>query len=405
MKLYPYQEEYISDLPKDCIMGADVGTGKTYMSIAHYKKHSEGKPLLVLAPASKVKTKDWQRDLVQELGVDQEWWVESYDKFARRPINYLGVDNLCVIADEVHFVCNSQTKRGKAVQKLKRMSDQFIGLSASPLPNGWKSMENFAIMFGLSRNKTEFVRTYQNIDRSRGFPIITSYNHVDRMEKFWNSIAKPLNAEGNINLPRLAQIPMPIEMPEKGKAEYGRMKRTRIAPDGELLDSPSKLFARLRQSITPHRIDTLKSILDSTNEHIVVFYNYDVEREAILNTINKLEDKRVVYEQSGHASNLPPKGTWDKLKPSITLAQYQSASTAIELQYASVTVFFSPTYSYANFYQAKGRTRRIGQKRRTVFYYLSVQGTIDQAVWLALRGKQDFNIQIWYDKEVTLDKT
>lgn len=127
---------------------------------------------MILAPASKVKTKDWQREIERFLGKDQpaDWWVQSYDKFARNWQFYATIDNLCVISDECHFTCNSQTKRGKAVRRIAMMSDQYIGLSASPLPNGWRSMENFAILFGLSRNKTEFVRRFMRIDRSRGFP-------------------------------------------------------------------------------------------------------------------------------------------------------------------------------------------------------------------------------------------
>jgi SNF2 family DNA or RNA helicase len=399
MKLYPYQEEYLSTLGKNCIMGADVGTGKTVMSLAHYKKHGLGRPLLILAPASKVKTKDWQREIERFLGEDQpdDWWVQSYDKFARNWQFYATIDNLCVISDECHFTCNSQTKRGKAVRRIAMMSDQYIGLSASPLPNGWRSMENFAIMFGLSRNKTEFVRRFMRIDRSRGFPIIMGYNEVDVMEKFWNSISKKLDRDGIIELPEVVTLGERIEMPPSFEKDYKRMKNKRIAPDGELLDSPSKLFARLRQSLTPLRKDTLKSLIESTDEHIVIFYNFDIEREMILDVMRGLEDKRVIWEQSGHNSLLPERDQWDTMKPSVTLAQYQSASTAIELTYASVTIFLSPTYSYANFHQAKGRTHRPGQKKRTLFYLLSVVDSIDSDVWKALKHKLDFSEKMWLE--------
>jgi hypothetical protein len=401
MELYPYQEDYLSTLGKNCIMGADVGTGKTVMSLAHYKKHGLGRPLLILAPASKVKTGDWQREIERYLGKEQptEWWVVSYDKFARNWQAYAKVDNLCVIADECHFMCNSQTKRGKAVRRVAMIADQYVGLSATPLPNGWRSMENFAIIFGLARNKTEFVKRFMNIDRSRGFPIIMGYNEVKLMERFWNSVSKKLDRDGIIELPEVITFGEKINMNYTFAKEYSRMEHERIAADGELLDSPSKLFARLRQSLTELRRDRLRTILESTDEHVVVFYNFDNEREMILDVIKKLEDKREVYEQSGHASHLPPRGTWDTMKPSVTLAQYQSASTAIELTYASVTIFLSPTYSYANFHQAKGRTHRPGQTKKTVFYLLSVEGSIDQDVWKALRAKQDFSEKVWLAKK------
>jgi SNF2 family DNA or RNA helicase len=398
IELYEYQKRYIAGLPKNCIMAADVGLGKTLMSLAHYRKHGEGRPLLILAPASKVKTGDWQREIERFMGLAQpEWWVVSYDKFARDPKPYLGMPDLCVIADECHFVCNSQTKRGKAVRHVAMMADQFIGLSATPLPNGWRSMENFAIMFGLARNKTEFVRRFLNIDRSRGFPIILGYREVGVMERFWSRISKKLDRDGIIELPEVVTLGERIKMPPKFENMYDTMKRTRVSPDGELLDNPSKLFSQLRQSLTALRKDALRSLIESTDEHIVLFYNFDNERDMILDILKTLEQKRVIYEQSGHASLLPPREDWDTLKPSVTLAQYQSASTAIELSYASVTIFVSPTYSYANFHQARGRTHRPGQKKRTLFYLLSVEGSIDSDVWKALKHKMDFSEKIWMD--------
>lgn len=402
MKLHKYQEDYLATLPKNGIMWADVGTGKTIMALDHYKRYGEKRPLLILAPAAKVRTKDWHREMDKYLGSKKpkDYWIVSYDKFARKPEAYLGMPDLCVIADECHFICNSQTRRSKGVRKVVSQSDQFIGLSATPLPNGWSSIENYAILFGLVRNKTEFLSRFVRIDRSRGFPIILGYNEEKVLTKFWHTVSKFLDRDGKIDLPEVVSIPIAIEMTDKEKALYNRAKRTRIAPDGTLLDSSSKLFAYLRQSMTPARIDALQSILDSTSEHIVIFYNYNVERDMVLAVLDGLpkSEKRVIWEQSGHASNLPPRDKWETMPPSVTLAQYQSASTAIELTYAPVTIFLSPTYSYANFHQAKGRTHRQGQKKRVVFYLMSVRFSIDSAVYSALRKKSNFNETIWLEE-------
>jgi SNF2 family DNA or RNA helicase len=350
----------------------------------------------VLAPASKVKTGDWQREIEEFFGLAQpEWWVVSYDKFTRNAKAYMGMPGLCVIADECHFVCNSQTKRGKTVRHLAMMADQFIGLSASPLPNGWRSMENFAILFKLVRNKTEFYKRFVDVDRSRGFPLILGYRDVETMARFWNRISKNLERDGLVDLPEVQTLGERVEMSPQFEDAYDDMKRSRVMPNGELLDNASKLFNALRQSLTPLRRDALQSILESTQDHIVVFYNFNGERDMILDVLSKLENKRVIFEQSGHASHLPPREVWATMKPSVTLAQYQSASTAIELTYANVTIFLSPTYSYANFHQARGRTHRPGQKKKTLFYLISVQGSIDQDVWKALKHKMDFSEKVW----------
>lgn len=404
MQLHKYQSDYLATMPKSGIMWADVGTGKTIMALEHFKRSGVGRPLLILAPAAKVRTKDWHREMDAYLGDNkpENYWVVSYDKFSRKPEAYLGMPELCVIADECHFICNSQSKRSKGVRKVVLQADQFIGLSATPLPNGWSSLENYAILFGLVRNKTEFMNRFVRIDRTRGFPIILGYNEEKLLTRFWNGVSKFLDRDGKIDLPEVVSIPVVLEMTDKQKADYNRAKRTRMTADGEILDSPPKLFSYLRQSMTPIREDALQSILESTNEHIVIFYNYNVERDMILKVLKDLpkSQKREIYEQSGHASNLPDRKMWATMKPSVTLAQYQSASTAIELTYAPVTIFLSPTYSYANFHQARGRTHRQGQKKRVVFYLMSVRFSIDAAVYAALRKKSNFNETIWLEEQI-----
>ena len=65
INLYEYQKRYLADLPVRSIMAADTGTGKTFMALAHYQRHAAGAPLLILAPASKIRTEDWERDITE----------------------------------------------------------------------------------------------------------------------------------------------------------------------------------------------------------------------------------------------------------------------------------------------------------------------------------------------------
>jgi hypothetical protein len=127
-------------------------------------------------------------------------------------------------------------------------------------------------------------------------------------------------------------------------------------------------------------------VLDDTEEHILVFYQYNASREAILSLAAKY--KRVIYEQSGRISNLP-KGTPDK--PSITILQFQSGSAALNLQYSALTVFYEPSYSWMDMQQAIGRNYRGGQTKLTRHYYFRVERTLDTAVYACLDRKQSFN--------------
>lgn len=345
--------------------------------------------LVVIAPASKVRTGDWQREIEHFFNSEPpRYEVLSYEMFTKKWKDLVD-ENTTLIIDESHMACNATTKRGKAVIMASRLAHQWIMLSATPLPNGWRSAETYAILTGLARNKTEFVNRFVITDRSRGFPLILGYREKELLDQWWATIAKPLVRTGALVLPSQS-IAVHATMPPLLLKKYMKAQKTRIFED-EMLDSPSKLFVTLRQIPNPARVDALQSIVESTDEHIVVFYNFNSERDAMLAMLAKSFKERKIYEQSGHKSELPVREKWGKLKPSVTLVQYQSGSQAIELTYASVTVYLSPCTSFANYEQSKGRTRRNGQEKTTLFYHIAAEGSIDKHIWGIIKQKRDFS--------------
>ncbi len=393
MKLYEYQKKYLENLPKNVIMAADVGLGKTIMALEHARRHNDQLNIVVIAPASKVRTGDWQREIQTFFGEDEPLHeVISYEMFVKKWKSLI-YSNTTLIIDESHMACNATTKRAKSILIATRIAHQWIMLSATPLPNGWRSAETYSILTGLSKNKTDFVNRFVIIDRSRGFPLILGYREKEKLESWWASIAKPLVRTGDLILPS-QNISVTPELEGKVYQIYKRAKQQRLLlvnGEYEMLDSPSKLFVTLRQIPNPVRIDALQSIVESTDEHIVVFYNFNSERDAMLEMLGKSFKGRKIYEQSGHKSELPPRDKWGNLPSSITLVQYQSGSQAIELTYASITVYLSPCTSYANYEQSKGRTRRNGQTKTTLFYHIAAEGSLDRHIWGILKQKKDFS--------------
>lgn len=398
VSLFDYQKKYLDNTPKNFVMAAGTGLGKSRMGLAHYHRHNPDGRLLVVAPAAKVRTGDWDHEVRLALGSFDNYQVLSYERFTKQHRDYMDA-GLTVLFDEGHYIANAGSKRAKAAIAVARVAKQFVLLAATPLPNGWRSASTYSILFGLCRNKTEFERRFVIYDRSRTtFPLFLGYREENVLRDWWQSIAKPLERTGDLHLPSQS-IGKVIELKPKQLALYNGVKKTRLY-NGEALDSAPLLFARLRQITTPYRLDAIQSILEETDEHVVIFYNYNVEREALLELLEKKFSDRVVYEQSGHNSHLPDRSEWDTMPPSVTIGQYQSASTAIELTYASVTVFMSPTYSYSTYSQAMGRNKRHGQAKTVLYYMLKVNDTIDGAVWKALREKRDFDDRL-YDESDT----
>lgn len=377
-KLYDWQADYLRDLPHNVIMTAETGTGKTMMALVHA---SGTLPILVIAPPAKVNSKDWQEEAADR---GKDVTTVSFGKVSR-----IGIPEIpyILIVDEVHYAKSATSQRAKAVIALATNPNckQFIGLSATAIPNGFIDLQTYGIIFGWWKNKTAFIREHVLTDRSRGYPRIIGYIDQHKLKSQWNSVAFGLD-KAHLNLPDLININTTVNLSPKQLATYRLIKNTRELPDGTLLDTPSKLHATLRQYLSTTRTEALEAILDDTDEHILVFYQYNASRDAILATAAKY--KREVYEQSGHTSHLP-QGTPGK--PSITLLQYQSGSAGLNLQYAPITVFYEPSYSYMDTHQAKGRNHRGGQTKIVRHYWLKVAKTIDTAVYRCLEAKADFN--------------
>jgi SNF2 family DNA or RNA helicase len=151
----------------------------------------------------------------------------------------------------------------------------------------------------------------------------------------------------------------------------------------------------LRQSTTDARLDNLLSVVGDTSDNIVVYYNYISERKAILKLLAKTDKKILRYDGEVH-DKLPASDA--NISNTVLVAHYKSASTGLNLQWANVTVYFSPTYSYQEFEQSIGRTHRNGQTKKCLYYLFNVKSTVDRDIWECLREKRDFNDKLWKDE-------
>ena len=410
MKLYGYQEEYLAKLPHNCIMAADLGTGKTLMSLAHWQRQRTGRPLLVVAPASKIRTGDWEDEAKRWFGSEMPDIVYiSYEKLrlmdskTRRPRHwqFTGARNggqiYDVIADECHALKNPQSNQSKAIYEIIRSGGTFIGLSGTPMPNGWIDFAGYSKIFGYVKGITEFKQKYCIYQDYKGFPELVKYINTDELKLQLQATTFKLSREDAIELPDRRMLPVNVSLLPREKKRYFTCKLTRKDPNTEeLLDNSSRLLSVMRQSTTESRIDNLLSIVNDTSDNVIVFYNYISERNAILKALSKTDKEVLRYDGDQH-DDLPASEA--KLSNTVLVAHYKSASTGLNLQWANVTVYFSPTYSYQEFEQSMGRTHRNGQTKKCLYYLFNVRNTVDKNIWECLREKKDFNDKLWEPEE------
>lgn len=381
--LYNYQSNYFKNVKRNWIYDWDTGTGKTIIGLVHYKMFFEGLPLTIFAPASKVKEGGWQRNLDR---FKIKGTITSYNKMNKE---LLFKRNGFVIFDEAHRIKDSTGVWGKTACSIaKNYCEGFILLTATPLANGWIDSINYFKMFNLVRNKTQFLDYHTVVDRSRGYPEIVGWRNTDRLDKLWKNISKRLNKKDALDLPAITEKEISLTASKK----YYIIKNSRIY-DKTIYDNMFSWRHGLRANTsTKDKLEYINELLNDIEGNVVIFYNYNSELEEL----RKILKNYKTFECNGHLKNYPKEEEWNNTKKTITLANYKSGSEAVEFTYADKIIFFSPTESYTDYYQAIGRCHRIGQGNKVTIYKLNTLNTIEQAIYKALSNKEDFVFERWY---------
>lgn len=401
--LYDFQKELLRKIKPSYLLASDTGTGKTIMAIYHYLKHNNNEPLLIVAPPQKIKEGGWDRDIKfvsdhHDLTIDYK--CLSYGVLNKQWDKYKGY---FVVYDECHYIKNPTSQRGKAGMKLAKASTNFLLLSATPSANGWIDTMNYFIMFGFYKNKTQFLREhaiYKDLFLgTRKVKVVEDFRAEDELKENYLSFSIKLAKEDCLDLPPLVFENIYF----KPSKEYKSIKKDRVLEiddDVVMFDTLSKLQHGLRYYANQKdKLKYIEMLAESTEENIVIFYNFTKEKEDLIKVMKKLKKK--IYEVSGQKSEIPTKNDWSDIKNSVTIVQYQAGSAGIELQYANVVVFYSLTYSYQDYEQALGRCYRNGQDKKVTAYRFMAKDTIEMAILGALKSKKDFNEKL-FRKELNL---
>ena len=398
-RLYPFQEQAVNDLiaRRKHILYATTGVGKNPISVVWAAKTAEraGKhKILVLSTPSKVRTEDHLadfQDFCPESKAEMElvsWfqlhkWVERHKS---------SLEDYVVIADEIHKAKGGASSRiGRSFLKLVKGNSDWCGFTATP---GDRYIDLYAYFqaSGRVKNKTEFVRRFCNVQTFKGFPEIVGYREEETLKRWWSEISLAPDAKEV-----LAELP-----PETHKvvyfrkpALYTKILKERNDANGEPIETPGKLIAELRKTcFSKEKQQWLADFLEGAGEPCLLFYQYTATGD-LAETIAKkalLKGARV-WRIDGRHHEIPTKDTIGKRD--VIICQWQSGAEGINFQYLRLWVSLELTYSYTVAFQARGRIKRIGQKRNMHFYYLQTEHTIEEAVMKALHDKSEFAADVW----------
>lgn len=400
--LYKYQEQAVEDLlGGKHIVVAGTGCGKGAMAVLWAQamcKRTKKKKVLVITTASKSRTGDFEADADLWCGSSFRTSLSSFSVLSWHKLrawveaHLSELNQWVVIADEVAKAsAGVSSGMGKAFLRITQVNKDWAGFTATP-GDTWLKFYPYFQACGFIRNKTHFMRRYAQVQTFKGFPEIVGYHYEDELKGFWEKLSTaPDTKQMMAELP--SETHKVVEFKKAGS--YDKTLRTRISPEGDMLDTAGALCAELRrQCFTKDKQQWVKDFVENLGDGAVMFYNFTKTGDALEEIVSKALPKGArVWRIDGKHHEIPTAETIGKYD--IVLCQWQSGSEALNLQFLHYWVSVELCYSYSTFLQALGRIKRIGQKNPMFYFLLLCNNSIELTILKCLRRKKDFAEDVW----------
>lgn len=398
LEFYPHQIKILNDTYEydNVAYYVDMGLGKTFL--ASEKLWQLNQPYnLVICQKSKIE--DWAHHFkayypeyhvviydnqsISKLS-DNTILIINYERAWRRPVlNKL--KDYTLILDESSMIKNDRSNQSQFILSLK--PNHVILLSGTPIAGKYEEIWSQMRLLGWGIKKTTFLKQFTDGKFNKKFMRyeIKGYKNIDRLKsKLKNYGAIFLKTEEVFDLPQVTDQVISVE----NTKEYRGFKKSEIIEiDGNLLvgDLVTKKLLYLRQLAgvyNTNKVSALKDILNSTQDRLIIFYNFKIEFELL-----KQVSDRPLSIINGDTKDL---SNYDTYNNSMTLVQYQAGAMGVNLQKANKIIYFTPTVRSDLFEQSKKRIHRIGQDRPCFYYHLITKGTIERDIQQSLEQKKDF---------------
>lgn len=312
-----------------------------------------------------------------------------------------------LLLDESSLIQNENSKRSKFILK-KLHPENVILLSGTPTGGKYERLWSQLHLLGWNIKKQLFYKQYIDFhyEDKQGFPImiIDGYKNVDRLKKKMRDYGCHfLKTNEVFDLP--AQIAQSIKVQTTKDYRIFRkdcIVNTLVGDDyseyielvGDTTLTKMLYERQLCGQYNPAKLEAFRDLVESTNDRLIVFYNFTEELERL----SKIawENHRPVAVVNGKQKDLLP---YENAPDSITFIQYQAGAMGLNLQKANKIVYFTPPLSSELFEQSKKRIHRIGQEKPCFYYYLTCKGSIEEKIYRTLKMRRDYTEELFEYEE------
>lgn len=444
MKFHPHDYQlfainYIESHPISAVL-LDMGLGKTSITLTALSNllfdSFEVHKILIIAPLrvakdtwpSELEKWDHLKDLIWSVAVGSEteriaalrkeadiyiinrenvqWLIESRSL----PFHYD-----MVVIDELSSFKNHQSKRFKALMKVRPHIKRVVGLTGTPTSNAlmdlWAEFRLLDMGKRLGRFIGEYRNTYFTPDKRNG-QIIFSYKPLpsteDSIYRQISDITISMKSTDHLKMPKFISLEYPVTLSETERKRYDKLKQDLVLqlPDGDVTAAnAASLSGKLCQisngaiysdrediiRIHDRKLDALEDLIESANgKPLLVAYWF---RHDLLRITERLKLIDITFSVLDSSESIVK---WNNGELSVALIHPASAGHGLNLQSGGSTlVWFGLTWSLELYQQTIARLWRQGQTEKTVIvqHIITVE-TIDEQILKALIKKDKTQIAL-----------
>ena len=320
--------------------------------------------------------------------------VINYELAFRRP-KLKELENFTLMLDESSMIQNETAKRSKFILNLNPAN--VILLSGTPTGGKYEKLWSQLHLLGWPISKALYWNQYIDTEilDNEGYPIkiVKGYKNVARLKK-------KLRQHGAIFMKSEEVFDMPKQIDQTIKVdttkEYRKFRKNCIiSVDGVELIGDMTLTKMLyeRQLCGQYnkvKLEAFQDLLESTNDRLIVFYNFWDELKSLEDIVISLN--RPISVVNGKSKELDG---YENYNDSITFIQYQAGAMGLNLQKANKIVYFTPPLSSELFEQSKKRIHRIGQEKSCFYYYLTCRNSIEEKIYATLAMRKDYTEELF----------
>lgn len=405
----------------------EQGVGKSHPILFRIAELAESKRIasaLIVAP--KAVCEGWH-EKIKGLSKSQKAALDSifldivnYELISRRKQFEKARYDL-VVFDESHYIKNPSAKRTKSCLKLAAKAKYRYILTGTPTSNGqlcniWsqlaaidphvvKGSNNQTYVYPACLGGDSYYKWLDRVAYLNKWHQPYKYHHVNEIQQVIQEHAYQIKKEDCLDLPeKLPDEILYCDLTSEQKSDYKEMaKQSAILTLDTLAGNPLTRSLRLRQiasgfidtenedhkEYTCTKIQNLKDFLTDFDKKVVIFCDFRHSIDAVSYLLRRMKIKHVILD-----GRQKDKGVWRKFQNDQSIQaivlQYNTGSAGIDLFAADTMIFYEPCLSSNVTLQAYDRIHRPGQTKACSYVWLLTSGTIEFAIYKALKNYEDF---------------